>query len=290
MTKLEDLRTRTFANALISILVLIFIFLAPLTYFRPFFAAGVALIASLALWEYYLLTKKKGCSPAASIGIITAILYLFALYFQTLFVGPLVDNLPSIVLGLSFFASFVFFALVGKDAILNLATTLFGILYIVVPLACFVRIAYYFPETYPKLEGSFWLLYLIATTKASDMGGYFIGRWFGKKRLAKRVSPNKTYAGAIGGLVCSIMISVVIAYLCHMAGYLKDLTLAWALVLGVILGIFGLLGDLAESLLKRDAETKDSNVIPGIGGILDMVDSLLFTTPIIYIFLKVIII
>ncbi len=287
-----DLFSRTLTNSFSSILVALFIFFAEMPFFRPLFTAGIASIAAIALWEYYGLVRKKDLEPAAKIGLTTAILYVFAVFFQTgdYFSAEIWQYLPETLLGLSLFSLFAFYALKGKEALLNLSTTFFGLFYVVIPIACFVRIAYFFFDgnvSRSPHEGSFWLLYLIAVTKGSDMGGYFFGRWFGKRKLAVRLSPNKTYFGAVAGLIFSILLSLLIAYLGKKAGVFASFSYLSAVWLGALLAIFGQLGDLAESLLKRDVGTKDSNTIPGVGGVLDMVDSLLFTAPLVYIFLRI---
>ena len=290
--KMGDLFSRTLTNSFSGLLVALFIFFAEISFFRPFFTAGISLIAAIALWEYYRLVRKKELEPGVKIGIVTAILYVFAVFFQTgaYFSAEIWQYLPEIILGLFLFSLFAYYAVKGQEAILNLSTTFFGLFYIVIPIACFVRIAYFFFDgtiSTSPYEGSFWLLYLIAVTKGSDMGGYFFGRWFGKRKLAVRLSPNKTYFGAVAGLVFSVILSVFIAYLGKRAGVFTAFNYLSAVWLGALLAIFGQLGDLAESLLKRDVDTKDSNNIPGVGGVLDMVDSLLFTAPLVYIFLRV---
>jgi phosphatidate cytidylyltransferase len=115
----------------------------------------------------------------------------------------------------------------------------------------------------------------------TDVGGLFTGKFLGKRKLLPVVSPNKTVEGAIGGIVASIITSVAFAYFGSLMSILGSI------VLGFIISLFAMLGDLSESLLKRDGKIKDSgHNIPGLGGILDMVDSLLFTTPVIYLFLR----
>ena len=114
-----------------------------------------------------------------------------------------------------------------------------------------------------------------------DVGSYFVGRFFGKHSLIPRISPNKTIEGTIGGLVCSVGSAL--------AGklYLSNFSFAHLLTLGFLLGILAQMGDLAESLLKRDCGVKDAAAyFPGLGGVLDVIDSLLFTAPIFYFYVK----
>jgi phosphatidate cytidylyltransferase len=114
-----------------------------------------------------------------------------------------------------------------------------------------------------------------------DSAAYFGGRAMGRHKLFERVSPKKTWEGAVWGLIGALGTAVVAKYT-----ILPYLTLAESLVMGGIIGIFGQLGDLIESLLKRDAGVKDSsNLLPGHGGILDRFDSLLLVSPLLYIYL-----
>jgi phosphatidate cytidylyltransferase len=291
--KLGDLFSRLLISGASIAIIGFLIYIAEVVLFRPVFTAGIAAISSIALWEYYKLTEKKQLRPAIKIGIVTAICYIFAVFFKTggafIFTQSFWKHMPEIILGLSLFSTFVYYAISKKEAISNLAATFFGIVYVVIPLSLFVRIAYFFVgkgELDPHFTGSFWLIYLLAVTKAADMGGYFIGRIFGRRKLALKLSPNKTLEGAIAGLISSIIVSLFIIWIGKSIGYFfADISYFTAIYLGLLIGIFGQMGDLAESLLKRDAAAKDSNTIRGVGGILDMCDSLLFAAPLLYIFL-----
>ena len=293
--KHSDLAHRTLINGLSAIVIAFFIIIGEYGPFRWLFTGAVAAIAATALWEYYQLVKKKALSPAFSIGLVAVILYVFAVFFKTQgphsFLPSLWQNGPEIILGLTFFACFVYFAINGRSPITNISTSFLGIVYIGVPLALILRVIYFFVfdgKTDPHFEGSWWLLYLIIVTKSADMGGYFVGGSFGRRKLAFKLSPNKTFEGAIGGLAVAIGVSVLLAFLGPFVGHVfLNFTYIQAIILGAIVGIFGQLGDLAESLLKRDAGIKDSNALPGVGGVLDMVDSLLFTSPVVYIFLRI---
>jgi phosphatidate cytidylyltransferase len=289
--KNHDLAVRTLINGLSAIVIALFIFLAEIHPLRWIFVAAVSAIAAIAIWEYGGLVKKKGLEPALALSIVATVVYIFAVFFKTQ--GSFFwANAPEIVLGLAFFACFVHFAISGKPPIPNIATTFFGIIYIGVPLGLLVRIIYFFTfkgADDPYLQGSWWVIYLIAVTKSADIGGYFIGRRFGRRKLALKLSPNKTLEGALGGLVASILMSFFVCFLAKKIGHTFESFSYWqSFFLGLVIGILGQIGDLAESFLKRDAKVKDSNTIPGVGGILDMLDSLLFTAPVVYIFLKAI--
>jgi phosphatidate cytidylyltransferase len=296
--KHHDLPMRTLVYGIITLIMVVLIVLAQTPYIRWVFTGAVAAIAGIALWEFYQLGRKKGLHPAIRLGVVSAICYVFAVFFKMHSPQPLLStlqsffyHLPEIVLGLAFFACFVYYTFRNLSPILNIANTYLGLVYIAVPLGLIVRIMYFFvfgQQEDNHYRGIWWLVYLIFVTKSADMGGYFVGRLLGKHKLARRLSPNKTYEGAIGGLLCAILVSLLICFLGKTMGHVfAEFSYMQAVWLGAVVGIFGQLGDLAESLLKRDANVKDSNTIPGIGGMLDMIDSLLLSAPVVYMFLRI---
>lgn len=121
----------------------------------------------------------------------------------------------------------------------------------------------------------------------TDMGAFFVGKKLGRHQLAAQISPKKTVEGAIGGLVTAVISSALIPPLASWidSPFALQVTLWQTLILGCLIGILSQIGDLGESLLKRDAGIKDSNQLPGLGGVLDMIDSLVFTLPLGYFFL-----
>lgn len=274
---MSDLKSRLVTSSICLVLLIILIGLAPFDYFKPIFVAAVSLVSSFALLEYFQIAKSKGILPRVSIAIIATILYTFAVFISIEFSS--FQALPWIVIGLFLAYLFVSHFSIAENAVTSIAVTFFGMIYITVPLSMLVSIVYFFKDD--PLKGQLWLIYLLAVTKMTDVGGLFIGKFFGKKKLIPTVSPNKTVEGALGGILASILTSVVFAYFSSLVSVFG------AIILGLILSIFAMLGDLAESLLKRDGGIKDSgHNIPGLGGILDMVDSLIFTTPVIYLFLR----
>jgi phosphatidate cytidylyltransferase len=160
------------------------------------------------------------------------------------------------------------------EALSGLATTLFGLAYISGLLSYL-----FYLRAFKSENGALLVTYLILVTKMSDVGAYVVGRSFGRRTLVPRISPRKTVEGFIGGLLMSGATAVCAA---PMVQRLSDSPLA-AVLVGLLLGVFGQLGDLAESLIKRDCQVKDaSNLLPGIGGIFDVIDSILFTAPLFY--------
>ena len=131
--------------------------------------------------------------------------------------------------------------------------------------------------------GPGWVIYAVAVAWASDSCAYYIGKRFGRRKLYPSVSPNKTVAGVFGsaggGVVSSVLIKVFL---------LQSMSFDHAFLLGLIVGSVTVLGDLAESMFKRDAGVKDSShLIPGHGGILDKIDGIVFVTTVVYVYLKV---
>jgi phosphatidate cytidylyltransferase len=134
-------------------------------------------------------------------------------------------------------------------------------------------------------KNSFLLIYLLAVTKFSDVGAYVVGSLIGKHKMIPRISPGKTWEGFAGAMLTSLGISVAMVRL--LGPRLPQLTFTDSIVLGLLLPLISVVGDLAESVVKRDASIKDSGrTIPGIGGALDLIDSILFTAPVLYFYLE----
>jgi phosphatidate cytidylyltransferase len=165
--------------------------------------------------------------------------------------------------------------------------TLLGLVYIPYLAANTVNLIYLTPRTEDgHLTGHFYLLYLAAVTKMSDCGAYITGSLIGKHPMIPRISPKKTWEGFFGALGHSLLTSVILVRL-----FPNQLALIGsntsAAFLGLSLGFAAVLGDLAESLVKRSTHTKDSgHFLPGIGGALDLIDSLLFTAPLLFLYLR----
>lgn len=138
---------------------------------------------------------------------------------------------------------------------------------------------YYFIET--REAGLVFIFYALLIIWTTDSGAYLIGRKFGKRKLWPDISPNKTIEGALGGTLSAIVVSIIYALMTDM-----DVAIIWIAVVTIFLSVFGQIGDLVESALKRHYNVKDSgNILPGHGGILDRFDSLLFVCPLIHFFI-----
>jgi phosphatidate cytidylyltransferase len=165
--------------------------------------------------------------------------------------------------------------------------TLLGFIYIPFLGASAINLLYLTPKTDDgHLTGHYYLLFLAVVTKMSDCGAYLTGSLLGKHPMIPRISPKKTWEGFAGALAHSVIAAVVLVKVLPTQLSLIASPLH-AAVIGLVLGFVAVLGDLAESLVKRSTHTKDSgSMLPGIGGAMDLIDSLLFTGPLLYLYLR----
>jgi phosphatidate cytidylyltransferase len=247
-------------------------------------------LAGLGLMEFYDLVGKRGLVCFREWGVFGGLL-LMGSTFVYLVGGLGVDARTAPAKAADFeTAILVIFVLglclrqfvsrsntAGLEAI---ALTLFGLMY--VPwLLNFVQKINYFP----RADGTLYLLYFIVVTKFSDVGAYCTGSLIGRHKMIPRISPGKTWEGFAGAIVVSTGASVAFAHFA--GGRLAGMNLTHAVILGVLLSVGAVMGDLIESLFKRESGVKDSGrYLPGIGGILDLLDSLLFNAPLMYLYLR----
>jgi phosphatidate cytidylyltransferase len=170
-----------------------------------------------------------------------------------------------------------------ESAISNLGTTLLGIFYIGFFSGSLVDLReFYNDSAFTYFQGGYLIISILVSIWVCDSAAYFLGTALGKHKLMPRISPNKSWEGAIAGFIFS-----VITFIAAKALVLEFLEWRDIIVIGIIIGILGQFGDLIESMIKRDSRVKDSSsIIPGHGGILDRFDSLLFTAPAVYLYLK----
>ena len=234
----------------------------------------VVLFIIAGLYEYFTMLEKKGISIYKYFGIGMGIIIPLSIMFQ--FEPTKNWELLFIVLALLFLILMQFKRRNNSGVIVDISTTLFGILYVSWFFSFAIKIRY--------MDGGLgFLAALLLITKLGDIGAYVVGRSFGRHLLIPRISPNKTIEGALGSFIFSLIGALIsMAFLDF--GYLH------LILIGAGLSILGQLGDLSESLLKRDCGVKDSgNLIPGMGGMLDEIDSLIFTAPVFYFYLSAIV-
>jgi phosphatidate cytidylyltransferase len=166
-------------------------------------------------------------------------------------------------------------------ATLRIAGTLFVLAYVGL-LGSFVIQMRWFEGRH---EGLIALVFLVATAKGADTGAYTVGRLAGRHKLWPALSPKKTVEGAVGGVVFGVIASLIVAAIARYALELPVLSFGKAVLFGMVIGVVAQVGDLMESMVKRDCERKDaSDTVPGFGGILDIADSLIFAGPVAFVF------
>lgn len=239
-----------------------------------YFAVQVAVFVALALFEFLALLRAGGVPVYRVFGISMGLLIPIIVYME--YGGTQSGEILFLVLGCLFLFVLEFFRKDNPQSLVGIVFTLFGILYISWFLSFLIKIRFLY-------GGEIWCGYLLVVTKACDIGAFTVGSLCGRRTVVPHVSPRKTLEGMVGGLVFSVAVSVLLG------PYLpQKLALPHLVVLGGLISVVGQIGDLSESLMKRFCQAKDSGrLLPGMGGFLDAVDSILFTAPIFYFHLKV---
>jgi phosphatidate cytidylyltransferase len=259
----------------ISAIVFLPVLFAALWLGGPIWFSAIAAAGLLiGLFEYYRLASLGGEVQ----GMVAAAAALDAFYFGRLdLVVAVIAALVIVELIVQLFTRPD--AEDFSEAIPIAATRIFGVLYVAVLGGYIVAIRTIESPDIPQLAPKLLTLFFIVVF-AGDTGAYYTGRKLGRKRLAPRVSPGKTVEGAIGGLLGN----VVAALIAHFT-FFPELKIVYAVPLALVMGVLGITGDLCESMLKRGARAKDAgNLIPGHGGLLDRLDSMLFNAPLLYYF------
>lgn len=235
------------------------------------FLALVLAFALAGFWELSRLATNVGVR-LFPIGYPLAALCVTAFYPG--FPGLLPTSL-AIVLAIGLAA--VFTRQPTRESLGAVAGTAFATLYVGALIGTVVGL-----RMAPDASGRCWIVFLLAVTMVGDAGAFYVGRALGKTALAPVLSPKKTVAGLWGGIVFSVATAILVKYLA-----LPHLALSTAIGLGLSMAVFGVLGDLFESLLKRSAGVKDtSTLLPGHGGVLDRIDSLLFASPVLFLYVN----
>jgi phosphatidate cytidylyltransferase len=257
------------------------------------FHALISIFGMVALLEFYTMLDHKGLPNFKIVGMICGAVMLVGSFYYFSRTGPTrsydFEIAVLVFFLLTMFTREMFARLRDEQPLQAMAYTLFGLLYVLWLFNFMTKIVYLMPRSSTgAVTGQFYCLYLIAITKFSDMGAYLTGMAIGRHPLIPHISPKKTWEGFFGALAFSLLASIGLYKL--MPGHLSVLTSTHAVILGLLLGFAAVIGDLAESIIKRSTGVKDSgNFLPGIGGALDLIDSLLFTAPLLFFYLRLVI-
>lgn len=243
------------------------------------FVAIVAFAIGAGLYEFFLMSKKMQLKSDASVAYIGAIALFIAFFFNAPKTEPdlLLITIALFIILLLITQTFRFQNNFDK-LLQGVGVTLLGVFYVAFLGGFIVSLR----TGFESVLSTKLLSYFILVIFASDAGAYFVGKQFGKHKLVPKISPNKTWEGLIGGIVLSLGLAAI-----STATFFPELPYKFSLPLAFVMVIFGVLGDLAESAIKRSTGTKDAaNILPGHGGLLDRLDSLLFNAPILYYFAR----
>ena len=272
LAKASNLQQRVLASITGGAVFILAIWFNEWTYFILFLTLLV-----LAMLEFYRLLGTTGYRPNRFIGLSMGIALYVVNFFGWKLASPATDDLYYLIFAIG---GILFIAELFRNRpgpFINIAFTLLGVLYIALPFSMLHELAYFQTASYSSqlVLGVFFLIW------ASDSGAYFIGRQFGRHKLFERISPGKTWEGFVGGFLTAVLLGYALAHL------FTDYDLKHWLVMAAGVAIFGALGDLVESMLKRSLEVKDSgNFLPGHGGVLDRFDALLLAVPFVVVLLR----
>ena len=288
MNATQPSKAKVFVSRLCSSLFLYGVLLIGLfapneTLSRAAFGGIMTLLAGLALYELFQMARKcgLGCFPRfgilTGIGMVVSVFWSLAIYDNAELARQI--EFAVVILLIPALGICQLIASRQKLECSAMAVTLFGILYIGVMLNLMQKIRY------GAESGEWWLLFFIVVTKMSDTGAYCVGSLIGRHKMMQRVSPGKTWEGFAGAIVFSL--GGAVAFFHFGEDKFPHFSFVAAAGLGLVLAVGSVIGDLVESLFKREAGVKDSGgYFPGIGGILDLLDSLLFNAPLMYLYLR----
>ncbi len=244
--------------------------------FELVFVVLAAAALLVGLYEFWLLARRRELQPAQTVGVVFAAALLVGFYFNWPIHDPLLLFGTLILLTIVTLAVTTLRGAPFDKMLTSTGATVLGVLYVVGLGGHLIAVRSGFAHPLvAKLLGFFFLVLM-----GSDTAAYYTGRAFGRHKLAPGISPGKTWEGALGGMAASFIAATAAHYL-----FFRELNLLAALPLAAVMNALGVVGDLTESALKRGAGAKDAaKVLPGHGGLLDRLDSLLFNAPVIYYF------
>ena len=243
------------------------------------FVVIAALALAAGMFEFFMLTKKLELKADPSIAYLGAAMLFVAFLFDapTRFPDLLLLTVAMFIIAVLITQTFRFQADLTK-MLVGIGVTLLGVMYIAFLGGFLVSMRVGF-ETRPNLSTHL-LAYFFLVLMGSDSGAYFAGKAFGKHKLIPKISPGKTWEGLVGGLLAAAAFGALSTF-----WFFPELPYQYSIPLALVIAIMGILGDLAESAIKRGSDTKDAaSILPGHGGFLDRLDSLLFNAPILYYF------
>lgn len=236
-----------------------------------FFAFFIAFVLAVASWEYWQLYQTGGYAPNAPLIFASVIALVFTRFLYEFDYGTTIITI-AVLVAMAFHT--ISYELGNENASIDFGITLGGILYIGVLGSFLISL-----RTLPN--GLWWFLLAILSVAIADSGAYFIGVRFGKNKMAPRVSPKKSWEGYLGGVLFGAIGGALLALV--LQRWAPEINLTSGLIIGAILSILTPLGDLGESMLKRQFNVKDSShLLPGHGGFMDRIDSWLWAAPISY--------
>ena len=240
-----------------------------------YFFAFVLAITLISYHEFYVMVKKKDIYANLTVGFIGIAVILLNFYRAFIDIYSLILLLIIILFLVELFRN-------RKSALLNIGATLVGVFYLGLFGSAILRIREFYPNVGELYErGGYLMISIFASIWLCDSAAFWGGSKLGKHKLFPRVSPNKSWEGSIFGFLFSVLVLFLAKIL-----VLDFLSITNALIIGAIIGIFGQVGDLIESLIKRETGVKDSSsLIPGHGGMFDRFDSLFYTSPVILLYL-----
>jgi phosphatidate cytidylyltransferase len=259
----------------------------------PIGLIGMLIFAGVGTWEFYGLLKAGGINASMKWGITSGLIFVAATWFNALnqhrpfYDGFAVSNnalwcVLLIVILANFFRILAYPDL--RKGLESCMGTILGLVYVPLLWSFVVRLFLLGDLSKPGWAA----FYVILCMKMADSGGYFFGTRFGKNKLAPAISPKKSWEGLAGGIIFCVIVNI--AWWIVSKGHINSavpFSLFHAVILGFLFPIVGTVGDLVESMFKRAVDVKDSNtMVYGLGGILDMVDSILFAAPMLFIYIE----
>lgn len=244
----------------------------------------------LCLFEYFALAKAKGINCHRISALASGIILCFSIYIgsqENANSAYGINLLLFISIAVAVMAPLIYRIVMSRidNAIRDISATLFGVIYVAGGISSTVAIKCISVDG--DKSGWAYIFILIIVIWVSDMVAYALGNMFGRYQLSPEISPKKTVEGAIGGLLAGILVSIGIWFFVFRNNPYVTYTFFDCFLIGLLLGVVGQVGDLAESLMKRDANIKDSGkMLLGHGGVLDAIDSILFSAPVLFVFLK----